>query len=88
MLLVLLVGLPMVFGARLLARRPQAPRPSKPTDGLRLSLILGWVAAMTGVIVILAWLEAATGYSGIVLGIGMFLVLPIALKALQLIFRA
>ena len=54
---------------------------------MRLVLILGWVAAMTGVMAIVVSIEAATGHTGIVMVIGLFVVFPIAGKALQMIGR-
>ena len=88
-LLVLLFGLPILFGARLLARRrPDRPsRVARPTDGFRLALMVAWVAAAFGVIAILAWLEAATGSTGIVMAVGCFVAIPILVKVLLAIFR-
>ena len=85
--LVLSVGLLALLGARLLAAQ-RRDRPSDRRAGLRLALILGWVAAMAGVIAIIVSFEAATGYSGIVIVVVLFAVLPIAFKLLQLMLRA
>ena len=85
-LLVLVVGLFTVRWARVLAPS-RRDRPSDPVGGLRLALILGWVAAMAGVIAIIAWFEAATGYAGIVTVAGLLVALPIAGRALYLILR-
>ena len=54
---------------------------------VRQALILGWVAAMAGVIVIIALVEGATGYTGIATLVGLVVALPIAGRALYLIIR-
>jgi hypothetical protein len=86
LVLLLVVGLPVLLVAQVhVSRRPE--RPSKPTDGLRLTLIIGWVAAAFGVIAVIAWLETATGYTGVATVVVMFVALPILGKLLQAIFR-
>jgi hypothetical protein len=51
-------------------------------------MILGWVGAMAGVIVVIALVEGATGYTGIVTVLGLLVALPIAGGALYAILRA
>ena len=83
---VLLFGFPILLVAQVRASR-QRDRPSKPTGGLRLALMIGWVAAAFGVIVVIAWFEAATGSTGAVILVALFVALPVLGKLLQMIFR-
>ena len=85
-ILALLVGLPILFGARLLAPR-QRNRPSAPLRPLRLVLLLAWLAATVAAVVVVFNVDAATGSSGTVRLVGLAIVLPIAVKALQMIWR-
>ena len=85
-LLVLLVGLPVLFGARLLASRRQV-RPSDSGSPLRLLLLLAWVAALLPAIWVVLLIDAAAGNTGILKVVGLAVVLPIAGKALQMIGR-
>jgi hypothetical protein len=43
---------------------------------------------MTGVTAVIVSIESATGHTGIVTVVGLFVVLPIAGKVLQMIWRA
>ena len=84
--LALLVGLPALFGARLLAAR-RRDRPSEPGSPLRLVLLVLWVAALVASLTVVLLVDTAAGNLGIVRIVGLAVVLPIAFKALQMIFR-
>ena len=86
-LLVSSVGLLILFGVRLHARDRQKVRPSNRGGGLRLALILLWVAGMTCVMGIIVSFEVSTGSTGIVLVVASLVVFPIAVKLLQLMLR-
>lgn len=83
-ILVLAVGLLIVYGVRLHARGRQKVRPSNRGGGLRLALILLWAAGLLGVFAILISAEAATGNTGIVAAVGLFVGAPIYVKLLWL----
>jgi hypothetical protein len=88
---VLLVGLPAIFVARLLARRRDRPsesdRPTESVSPFRLVLLIAWLAALLASIAVVLLVDAAAGNVGIFRIIGLAVVFPIAAKALQLIFR-
>jgi hypothetical protein len=85
-LVVLTLGFWTLQLVRAYAPRPR-DRPSDPVSAVRQALILGWVVAMAAVIVIVALVESATGYTGIVTVVGLVVALPIAGRALYLILR-
>ena len=84
--LALLVGLPALFVWRLLSAR-RKDRPSEPGSPLRLVLLVLWVPATLASMAVVWLVDAAAGNLGIVRIVGLAVVMPIAFKALQMIFR-
>ena len=83
---VLLVGFWTLRLVQAYAPRPR-DRPSDPVSAAKQTLMLGWVAVMAAVIVIIAFIEGANGYTGVATVIGLMVALPIAGRALYLILR-
>jgi hypothetical protein len=86
-LLVLLIGLPILFGARLLAPKRRV-RTSGRGSPIRLLLLVVWVVVVLGLMFIVAMVDAAAGNTGIVRLIGWAVVLLISGKTLQWLMRS